>query len=500
MSASSRSSGPTTPSRPGTTAGRGTPPAPRSRWARDRGQGVPREALESALVDTGVQSGALSVVAVDVAAGVQAVAGRVAEQAATVADLSASARHVTELVGEVEQVSGQVQAGAADAVVRVEDSREQVAGALDQAEALSLWLGGVGAQVGEVGRTLADVAAAARSIDAIAGQTHILALNARIEAARAGEAGRGFAVIADSVRGLSEQTVQAAHAIARVLDGLAGPLQALQDQGAAAGARADAVRAGTSLVADVLGGVGAALGRVEQDAARISEAATGAGVSVAATSEALSGLACGVAASRDDLAAAGERTNELLGMSERLLGVTASVGVRTPDTPFIEAVQQAAAEVQARLEQALASRSASLADLFDEDYRPVRGSDPQQVTTRFTALVDRLLPEVQEPLLGLDERVVFCAAVDRNGYLPKHNAAFDHPQGDDPAWNVAHCRSRRVFDDRTGLAAARNREPFLLQSYRRDMGGGTFALMKDVSAPVVVQGRHWGAVRLAYRA
>jgi methyl-accepting chemotaxis protein len=31
------------------------------------------------------------------------------------------------------------------------------------------------------------------------------------------------------------------------------------------------------------------------------------------------------------------------------------------------------------------------------------------------------------------------------------------------------------------------------------MGGGTFVLMKDVSAPVMVRGRHWGGVRMGYR-
>jgi methyl-accepting chemotaxis protein len=38
-----------------------------------------------------------------------------------------------------------------------------------------------------------------------------------------------------------------------------------------------------------------------------------------------------------------------------------------------------------------------------------------------------------------------------------------------------------------------------VQTYRRDMGGGTFAVMKDVSAPIRVRGRHWGGLRLAYR-
>jgi methyl-accepting chemotaxis protein len=56
-----------------------------------------------------------------------------------------------------------------------------------------------------------------------------------------------------------------------------------------------------------------------------------------------------------------------------------------------------------------------------------------------------------------------------------------------------------VFQDRTGLAAARSTRPFLLQTYRRDMGGGQFALMKDLSAPITVQGRHWGGLRIAYQ-
>jgi methyl-accepting chemotaxis protein len=56
-----------------------------------------------------------------------------------------------------------------------------------------------------------------------------------------------------------------------------------------------------------------------------------------------------------------------------------------------------------------------------------------------------------------------------------------------------------MFNDRVGLAAGRNTKPFLLQTYRRDMGGGTFALMKDVSAPVTVRGRHWGGLRVAYK-
>lgn len=38
-----------------------------------------------------------------------------------------------------------------------------------------------------------------------------------------------------------------------------------------------------------------------------------------------------------------------------------------------------------------------------------------------------------------------------------------------------------------------------MQTYRRDMGGGVFAILKEADAPISIGGRHWGNVRLAYR-
>lgn len=46
---------------------------------------------------------------------------------------------------------------------------------------------------------------------------------------------------------------------------------------------------------------------------------------------------------------------------------------------------------------------------------------------------------------------------------------------------------------------AANTKPFLLQTYRRDMGGGQFVLMKDLSSPIVIRGKHWGAFRMGFR-
>jgi hypothetical protein len=60
-------------------------------------------------------------------------------------------------------------------------------------------------------------------------------------------------------------------------------------------------------------------------------------------------------------------------------------------------------------------------------------------------------------------------------------------------WNTANSRNRRIFNDPEGLAAGRNLRSYLIQSYARDMGGGKNIMLKEISVPILVNGRHWAA-------
>ena len=175
--------------------------------------------------------------------------------------------------------------------------------------------------------------------------------------------------------------------------------------------------------------------------------------------------------------------------------------VEEADQKFIAAAKNASAQIAQIFEAAITRGDISNDALFDSNYRSVPNTNPVQHLTGFVELCDRRLPAIQEPVLELDSRVVFCAAVDRNGYLPTHNRKFSQQQRpDDPVWNTANCRNRRIFNDRAGLGAARTSRENLLQTYDREMGDGVVVTLKEVDVPIRVHGRHWGAVRLAFRA
>ena len=345
----------------------------------------------------------------------------------------------------------------------------------------------IGDEVGGIVASLRQVLDAAGTISQIALQTRLVAFNASVEAGRAGEAGRGFGVVADAVKDLAARVDASSRDIMGTVTELDGRIEALsqeirQREGAAK-----------------KGAFQQALADVESGVHSVTEAADQSRAAGDALNAQMEAIGAQMQQTAHALEAAMTRSEHFLSVSERLIELVAQCGLETDDTPAINACIEAAAEVGALLEDAVRSGAVSMDDLFDERYQPIPDTDPPQHTTRFVALADRLFPAVQERMLTLSDKVVFCIAVDRNGYVATHNRKYCQPQRGDLAWDTAHSRYRRIFNDRTGLASARNERPFLLQTYRRDMGGGQFVVMKEASAPIRVNGRHWGGLRLAFR-
>jgi methyl-accepting chemotaxis protein len=151
-------------------------------------------------------------------------------------------------------------------------------------------------------------------------------------------------------------------------------------------------------------------------------------------------------------------------------------------------------EIEQRLQRALDQHELGTDELFDEHYQPVPNTDPQKFKTRFTDWVKREIQPIEDRYMALSDQYKYVLLVDRNGYAAAHNSVYDQPLTGDPKKDLVGNRSMRLFNDPVGIASARNRKDFLLQVYARDTG----EIMRELARPVMVGGRHWGAMRFAF--
>ncbi len=453
----------------------------------------------SIFADIATEAGKLSVEVADVAGHVDDVSARVKVQADLFKNLRDAAVELGTSNSKISRAASAVDKAASTATQDMNASRARVDASIADIQALVEAAGEFERDIGGLSEALERVGKVAQGIDAIAKQTNLLALNATIEAARAGDAGRGFAVVAGEVKALAKQTSDATSEIDATLKTLSDRTHRLLDQSGKSIKRAETARTGTAAIGEVMNTIGKAMGEVAGEVSGITGAAGDIEQRCERLLGAFSEMSTSAAQSSDNLLAARERVNRLLLVGENLISMTALSGVETVDTPIVRAAVACAAEIQSLFEKAVEDGQISLGDLFDESYAPMAGTNPAQFSTRYAAFTDRVLPDIQEKTLTLSDKVVFCAAIDRNGFIATHNRKFSQAQGKDVAWNTANSRNRRFFKDRTGLAAGQSTKPFLVQTYRRDMGGGNFVLMKDVSAPIAVRGRHWGGLRVGYK-
>ncbi len=152
------------------------------------------------------------------------------------------------------------------------------------------------------------------------------------------------------------------------------------------------------------------------------------------------------------------------------------------------------------LEELVNSGAFCVDDIFDYDYQKISdgelaGTKIPKYHTRYDQYLDGLIGHFQDAFLS-DESIVFAVLVDINGYLPTHNSRYSQPLTGDDDKDQTGNRTKRIFNDPVGLKAARfegtSGQAVLRQTYHRDTG----VTMWDVSAPVIVFGRHWGGFRI----
>ncbi|MES2817550.1 MAG: methyl-accepting chemotaxis protein [Pseudomonadota bacterium] len=433
--------------------------------------------------------------AAQVAHGVQQLAGRLQSQLDVVEQLGQGVDAITHTEQGNAQGAEQTLAAAHSVRQSSASGQQELQQAIAAMQRLSTQTAESRALIDGLSSRTEQIQQVTQVIQSIASQTNLLALNAAIEAARAGEQGRGFAVVADEVRNLAGRTASATGEVGQMVADI-------RQQSAAVVAHIQQQADALDQAARQIEHTGTQLQGITGLAVEVEERVAQIGAGTANNHERLAVLLVAVQQLRADAQASEGQTRQLGAASERLVAQAETVSEQLAEAGLddyhqriYELAREAAAAIGAQFEADIHAGRTSLDDLFDRQYQPVPNSRPSKYKTRFDNYADRVLPALQEPLLARHEGLVFAIVTTAEGYVPTHNQAFNHPQTGDLAVDSVKSRSKRLFNDRTGIRCGSHQKPLLLQTYMHDTG----ELMHDLSVPIQVKGRHWGGLRLGYR-
>jgi len=333
------------------------------------------------------------------------------------------------------------------------------------------------------------------TIQGIAEQTNLLALNAAIEAARAGDQGRGFAVVADEVRQLAGRTAQATGEVAKTLQEVRSDTALIVTRIEDLARSVEEGLASVETVGERLDQIRDQSDRVQQQIARIAEIDQNNEVSLTHVFSAIETVRDQISESDTSVVSLAEQAATLMELAEVANAAFARNSGSSYHRFFYDQARAGAEQIGQIFGQAIRDGKLTENALFDKSRKPIPNTQPTKYSSSFDAFTDRFLPVVQEKVKSSHAALVFAIVAAPDGYIPTHNQEFAHAPTGDAEADLVRSRSKRLFNDRTGIRCGSHTEDMLLQTYRRDTG----EIMHDLSVPVYVNGRQWGGFRLGYR-
>ncbi len=360
----------------------------------------------------------------DIARRIEEIARGAQDQARSLREANQAMDQLQDTIGEAGRAAAITAATAGQVVKAAKVSAATVQGTVQGMEAINQSTAQVAQRVREMGQRSEEIGKIVSTIQDIADQTNLLALNAAIEAARAGEQGRGFAVVADEVRKLAEKSGRSSREIAELVRAVQrGTEEAVQatEEGAANVARGvEGARGAGQALEEILAAAqqnSQSTANIQAAAARVQELAT----QVAGSARRV------LTVGEKNLAATQEMTGSIGEVAQAMESVAA---VAEENSASVQEVSATAEELSAQVEEVAASAEelSSLADGLLQavsGFRLGAGTEPARHAEPSGSLAERAWNQAQPAhklANGMAQLASVAASPSGNGRQASHAA------------------------------------------------------------------------------
>ena len=442
--------------------------------------------------------GAVTVGCTDVAGVVEAVIASSKSLRSEHEALAETERALEADQSKVSQASDEARLLSERAIERLNEGTALIQSSLGQIAGLIELVDTLGQHVTSFSAAMEQVRRSAQDIDNIAETTNILALNATIEAMRAGEAGRTFAVVAAEVKSLASDTRKATEEIAATIDALGGEAEEVIGRIEAGAKASGEARASVARIESSLANVGSLVEEVDKQNDVIARSTGTISNHVDKVQRVLTSYDAAARSNEDRLHGAHRKMEDLEITASEMFDRIVHAGLSPEDSVMVAQAQTMMQELVAHTEAALARGAVTMSALFDTDYQPVPGTNPQLYRTRLTDWAHAEWRPFLDRATASDPRVLAAACTDMNGFLPTHLTDRSRTPTGDVNHDTQFCRNGRIMLEAIDRKAKVSAAPYMMAVYRQENDGDSYVVVRNVYVPLVLGGKRWGNFELAY--